>query len=144
MKQFLFFILLFLIFSISAHAKSGHARLVPSEIERVKVVKQMLYEVDKKSLQQTIEELEKTGYPDLYVYVREAMAKTYLDIVREQDVQSQKAKEWLYSMITLNMAYLQLGGTHNAEVLNRQICQKLKAYLPADILNRPGINYSME
>lgn len=149
MKRALPFVI-FLFLTVCAHAeeKYGRGHLTVQEIERVKVFKGLLDDVDKKSLRQTIEALEKTGNPPLYLQMREAMAKTYADIVREQNVEGQKKKEWLYSMVTLNMAYLQFAGTQDAAghatSLNRLIRRKLKAYLPPDVFHQPGFHYSLE
>jgi hypothetical protein len=76
------------------------------------------------------------------------MAKAYADIVRDQDVVGEKKKEWLYSMVCLNMAYFQFGGTQgppgSATSLNRLIRRKLKEYLPPSVLKQPGFLYSLE
>lgn len=97
---------------------------------------------------QTTKELEKTGHPETNLCMKEAMAKTYADIVREQDVQGKGKKEWLYSMITLNMAYLQLVGTEAGgkadTALDLLIRRKLKFYLPQDIDSKPGFRYSVD
>jgi hypothetical protein len=51
-------------------------------------------------------------------------------------------------MVCLNMAYLQFGGSQgkygSTTELNRLIRQKLKAYLPSDVLKQPGFIYSLE
>ena len=76
------------------------------------------------------------------------MAKTYADIVREVNVEGKKKKEWLYSMVCLNMAYLQFGGSQgksgSTTELNRLIRRKLKGYLPPNALKRDGFFYSLE
>jgi hypothetical protein len=99
-------------------------------------------------LQQTIDELRKTHHFQLNLEMREAMAKTYADIVKEENVIGQKKKEWLYSMVCLNMAYLQFGGAQGAPgsttALNRLIRRKLKEYLPLNVLKQPGFLYSLE
>ncbi len=134
-------------FSSSVQAKHVRVHLTAQEIERVKVIKRSIAEVDQKSLQQTITELENTDYPYLNLEIREAMAKTYVDIVKEQNVQGQHKKEWLYSMITLNMAYLQFTGQKDSvrgtQNLNKLIQYKLKEYLPSGIFNRPGFRCSL-
>ena len=122
--------------------------LTPEEIAEVRKVKLMVQGVDKKSLHETIKEIEKTGHPKTYLRVKEAMARTFNDIVREQDVQGQAKKEWLYSMISLNMAYLQFVGTKvkgKADSnLNRLIRHKLREYLPPDIDSHPGFFQSVD
>lgn len=141
-KQF-FFLIIFLFLSSSVRAEY----LTGQEIQRVKAVKQVLSGVDGKSLQQTIDELGKTRYPHLNLIMREAMARTYVDIVRDNNVVEQKKKAWLYSMVCLNMAYVQFAGFQgsrtSATALNRLIRRKLREYLPADILKQPGFFYSL-
>ena len=141
-KQF-FFLIIFLFLSSSVHAEY----LTGQDIQRVKAVTQVLSGIDGKSLQQTIDELEKTRYPHLNLIMREAMAKTYADIVRDNNVVEPKKKAWLYSMVCLNMAYVQFAGFQkqksNTTSLNRLIRRKLREYLPADILKQPGFFYSL-
>lgn len=131
---------------LQANHRSGH--LTVSDIERVKVVKTLLDGIDTKSLQETIDELEKTRHPQINLQIMEAMAKTYTDIVKEIDVKGQKKKEWLYSMVCLNMAYLQFGGSQgtsgSTSSLNRFIRQKLRQYLPLNALKQQGFLYSLE
>ncbi len=143
-------LIIFIFLSASAHAEEGYKNryLTAQEIERVKVVKALLYGIDTKSLRETINELEKTRHPQINLQMREAMAKTYTDIVREINVEGQKKKEWLYSMVCLNMAYLQFGGSQGTPgstiSLNRLIRQKLKKYLPPNALKQPRFLYSLE
>ena len=110
--------------------------------------KSLLDEVDSKSLQRTIAELEASRYPELNLQIMEAMARTYTEIVREQNVARLKDKEWLYAMIALNMANLQFGGAVEKEgrdaSLNRMINRKLKEHLPSQALNHPGFSKSVE
>jgi len=140
-KKF-FFLIIFLFLTASARAFTAQ------DIQRVKAVKQLLEGIDTKSLQQTMDELGKTRHPQLNLQIREAMAKTYTDIVKEENVSGQKKKEWLYSMVCLNMAYLQFGGyqgaRENTTTLNRLIRRKLKEYLPADVFKQHGFLYSLE
>lgn len=142
----LLFLIIFIFLAASAHAQGDFP--TPQDIERVKAVKAFLYGIDTKSLRETIDELEKTRHPQINLQIREAMAKTYTDIVREINVKGQKKKEWLYSMVCLNMAYLQFGGSQgksgSTTELNRLIRQKLKKYLPPNVLKQPGFFYSLE
>ena len=121
--------------------------MTAQEIQRVRAVKELLEGIDKKSLQETIDELEKTRKPQINLEMREAMAKAYTDIVRDFNVEGQKKKEWLYSMVCLNMAYLQFGGgqgpSDSTTSLNRLIRQELRKYLPPDILKQPGFLYAL-
>ena len=145
-----FVLVIFIVLTATAHAQ-GYYRLkhlTAQEVQRVKAVKQLLDGIDTKSLQETIDELEKTQHPLVNLQMKEAMAKTYTDIVREVNVDGDKKKEWLYSMVCLNMAYLQFGGgqgtSGNTTSLNRLIRQKLKEYLPPHALRQPGFFYSLE
>ena len=110
-KRFILFIILISL-AASAQAQGSYksTHLTAQEIQRVKAVKKLLYDVDPKSLRETIAELEKSRHPRINLEMKEAMAKAYVDIVKEINVEGQKKKEWLYSMVCLNMAYLQFGG----------------------------------
>ena len=149
-KQF-FPLIIFMFLTTSVHAERSHSslkHLTPQEIQRVRVLQELLAGIDTKSLQATIVELEKARHPEVNLQIKEAMAKTYADIVREIKVDGQKKKEWLYSMVCLNMAYLQFGGTQgksgSTTELNRLIRQKLKEYLPPNALKQSGFLYSLE
>ena len=139
------FLVIFIFLAVPAHAQGNFP--TPRDIERVRVLKEILYGIDTKSLRETIEELEKTRHSQINLQMREAMAKTYADIVREINVEGQKKKEWLYSMVCLNMAYLQFGGSQgksgSTTELNRLIRRKLKEYLPPNALNRDGFFYKV-
>ena len=141
-----FLLVVFTFLAASAHAQGNFP--TSQDIERVRAVKALLYGIDTKSLQETIEELGKTRHPQINLQMREAMAKTYADIVREVNVEGQKKKEWLYSMVCLNMAYLQFGGGQgtpgSTTSLNRLIRRKLKEYLPPHALKQAGFLYSLE
>ena len=146
MNFFLFAAFLFPAFCAFADTAKGH--LTPLQVERLRTVKQMLAEVDDKSLRQTIDEMEKAGQPQVNLAIREAIAATYSEIVQEKNVVDQGKKAWLYSMVTLNMAYLQFGATKesgsSSDPLNRIIRRKLKEHLPAGIVNHPGFHISLE
>jgi len=122
--------------------------LTDQEIQRVRDVKDVLDGVDKKSLRETIKELEKSRHPLISLEMKEATAKAYVDIVKEINVEGQKKREWLYSMVCLNMAYLQFGGSPgkygSTTELNRLIRQKLIKYLPPNALQQPGFVYSLD
>ena len=149
--KFRFFpLIVFIFLALSTHAESGYkpVHLTSSELQRLKAVEQLLDGIDKKSLHETINELERSQHPLINLEMKEAMARTYVDIVREINVEGQKKKEWLYSMICLNMAYLQFGGTQgkpgSTTELNRLIRKKLKSNLPPNALSQPGFIYSLE
>jgi len=130
------------------HAQqSGSKHLTSNEIQRVKAVKVLLSVVDKKPLRMTIAELEKTREPEINLEIKEAMAQAYTDVVRDYKVEGQKKKEWLYSMVCLNMAYLQFGGQQPASgdsnSLNKLIRQELKKHLSLEVLRQSGLLYSL-
>lgn len=118
-------------------------RLTAQQIERVKVCKRLLQDVDPKSVEETVSDLESNPYPEENLQILEAVAKTYDDIVREKSVVEMRHKNGLYEMITMNMAYLQLGGVNSGtgtrEPLYHLIQKKLKQYLPLDLLKHSGI-----
>ena len=122
----------------------AYGHLSAKEIGRLRVAKALTADVDTKSLEVSIRELESTDRPDVNLDIRVAMAKTYADIVRDQKLVDLRSKTWLYSMVSLNMAYLQFGGTKNPEPLNRVICRKLKEYLPEGLLKTPGFIKSLD
>jgi len=135
----------------SAHAQTyygNNRHLTASEIERVKALKELLEGVDTQPLWKTIHELEKTRHPEINLEMKEAMAHAYVDIAKEFGIEEQKKKEWLYSMVCLNMAYLQFGGVKGAPgsttELNRLIRQKLIKYLPSNAFNQAGFIYSLD
>ena len=141
MKIFWRFVILF--FLLPIHISYAQGSLTPQQIERVKACKQLIEEVDTKSLQKTIHELEDSTYPELNLQIMEAMTKAYDDIVQEQKVIGLKNKQWLYSMIALNMANLQFGGKVEGSV-HRLINYKLKMYLPKEVFAHPGFSKSVE
>jgi len=148
-RKLLILFFMCMLLATSAHADEyyrGHLTL--QQIERIREVKQILDGVDRDSMQKTIRELEKSRHPQVNIEMKEAEARAFTDIVQEINVEGQKKKEWLYSMICLNMAYLQFGGAQGkygtTTELNRLIRQKLKEYLPPDINKQPGFLYSLE
>ena len=140
--------LIFMAFVPRVQADHGGRPLTSEELQRIQEVKETLGEVDGKTLQQTIRELERSPHPLINLEMHEAMAKAYTDIVKELAVEWQKKKEWLYSMICLNMAYLQFGGgtgkPGSTTELNRLIRRKLVRYLPAEVLRQPGFLHVLE
>jgi len=139
---------LFILFFLPAVPSSAQRSLTPQQIERVKTSKQLIEEVDSKSLQRTIDELEESRYPDLNLQIMEVIVRTYADIVKENNVVGLKNKQWLYSMIALNMANLQFGGNVGKggrdTSLNSLITHKLKKYLPEEAMHHPGFSKSVE
>lgn len=150
MKKYWFTVLILVLLTAGAGAEGNYrmAHLSFSDIERVRAAKELISEVDRKSLQETIHELEKSHNPKSDLLMKEAMAKTYRDIVKEIQVEGQSKREWLYSMVCLNMAYLQFGGgagkATDTTSLNRLIRQKLIAYLPSHALTQKGFFYSLD
>ncbi len=115
--------------------------LTDEEIDFVKENRALVHEVDPRSLQKTVDELEANDCPAIQAVIFEAMAKSYDDISRENNVADQRKKEWLYSTIKLNMAYLQLTGGNfkgDGDALNRRIRYLLKEYLGPEVLTHPA------
>lgn len=133
--------ILFLCLSLTAPAYADS--LTSSQIERVKASKELIEDVDKKSLRQTVDELENMAYTEENLQIMEAMTKTYVNIVKWQDVRDLSKKEWLYGTIALNMAYLQMGGSTNAvggnTPLNRLIRRTLQEHLSPELLQHPDL-----
>ena len=119
----------------------------PAQLERLEVCTRLLRDVDPQELAARRTELERGQYTEANLVILEAVARAYTEIVEEQNITSQDGKEWLYSMVTLNMGYLQLGGSKVKQrdtALNMLIRQKLKAHLPAHILDNEVLFYSLD
>ena len=117
------------------------------QLGRVEACQSILKEVRGKSLQQTIDGLSRLPYIEENIQIMEAMVKTYTDIVAELKVTEQSKKEGLYSLVELNMAYLQLGGVKSSgsrEPLYGLIRGKLKSYLSAKLLNNSTLFHSLD
>jgi hypothetical protein len=145
-KNIVAIVLFFYLFAYAPFAFSK-VHLNEQEKARVQSIHEIVSEIEKKSVKQMINEIEKTAYPEVNLIIKEAMAHTYADIVKEENVQGQHKREWLYSMIALNMAYFQFGGDKDssggAKNVNKLIRYKLKTYLPANIFNRPGFHSNL-
>ena len=130
------------VFSQATMAQAAcRSSLTDEEIDFVKENRALVRGVDPRSLQRTVDELEADDCPAIQALIFEAMAKTYDDISRENSVAEQKKKEWLYSKIKLNMAYLQLTGGNfkgDSDPLNRRIRYLLKEYLGPEVLKHPA------
>lgn len=132
--------------SASGYAQADGA-LTPDQMQRLKAVKATLWAVDHKSLRTSVAELEKSSQPELNLEIKEAMAAAYADIVKDYKVEGQNKREWLYSMVCLNMAYLQFnseqGPSQNASDLNKLIRRQLKKHLPQQAMKQFGFLYSI-
>lgn len=122
--------------------------LTQQEKERLVKVSDLLKDVKSISLEKLVQELEASSHPRLNLSMKEAMAQAFRDIVKEQDVKGLKKKEWLFSMIALNMAYLQFVGLKyrdpRADPVNQLIRSKLLLHLPKGIDEEPGFSVSVE
>ena len=148
MKRLLILVCI-LSFACPAYAqKQNGGHLTSQQLERVRACQQLLQQVEQRTLQRMVFDLEKTPYPEENLQILEAVALTYDKIVREQKVAEQKNKVWLYSKIELNMAYLQLGGLHARNIdddpLNRLIRSHLKEHLSSVLLTHPSLFISLE
>ena len=143
-KYGLSFVFLFLIV-VPVHA--GQRQLTPSQIERVKAAKALLNGVDGLSLTKSISELENNPSPEGNLQILEAVAKTYDELITEQNVDGLAKKQWLYSMVQLNMAYFQFSGGQTqkkASTTNQLIQRKLKRHLPPEIYSNSAIFHSID
>jgi hypothetical protein len=120
-------------------------RISFEQMERVKACKRLMDGADGKSLEQTVMDLERTPYIEENLLILEAVAKTYSEIILKYEVASKRKKEWLHSMVMLNMAYLQLGGGEQdgTSALNTLISRKLVGYLPPDLFKNTEIFQSL-
>jgi len=147
--RLIIFLILFLtppVFAAEKYSSEGQdsyalSFLTPEQVERLKECRHILRNVDQRPFSAVVKDLKKSGRPEANLQILEATAKTYADIVEEQNVTTIKSKEFLYSMVQLNMAFLQLGGdARNVGggkdgPLNRLICRKLKIYLPPELFS---------
>lgn len=140
MKKILWLILFAL---IASPAYSKGSKLSAEQVERVKVFKAQIAEVDKKTLAKTIAEIERTNDPHMVLQIQEAIAKVYSDIVADQAIKDKVTKEWLYSTVSMNMANIQFGGRVGGSV-NRMITGRLQKALPNGIMDNPNFHVSVE
>jgi len=119
--------------------------LSQAQIQRVKTAKGLLGAADPRTAGEIGDELSKGRFTEENLQIFEAIAQTYRDMVVEYNVGPEK-KEWLHSMILLNMAYFQFGGSSEANDtgLNIMIRRKLKQYLSPELLADPNLFYSLE
>ena len=115
---------------------SSKSHLTLEEINRLKDCKRILQDVDKKSFLNSRLAIEKSSSPQENLLLLEAVAQTYDDIIRDQKIVDQRKKEFLFTKINFNMAYLQLAGINTEQrqdtALNKMIRRKLREYLPDD------------
>ncbi len=134
-----------LMFSPRAFGEGKVSRLSFEQMERVRACKRLIDGADGKPLEQTVRDLERTPYIEENLLILEAVAKTYSEIALKYEVAGKGRKEWLHSMVMLNMAYLQLGGGEQdgTSALNMLIGRKLVEYLPPDLFRNPEIFQSL-
>ena len=132
------------------HSYKGRriAHLTTEERERLRVCKHLLTGFDGKSFEESLSDLEHSASPHENLQILEAEAKVFAEIVQEQNVIGQKKKEWLYSMVTLNMAYLQLAGIDAKQSqdspLDKLIRWKLKEHLPSYLKENQEVFHSLQ
>jgi hypothetical protein len=138
-------VVLVLLFLAAVHVAPA-AALSPKQLERVRSAKTILAEVDERSLQELEKELSATDFPEGHLQILEAVAATYREMLEEYEATTQGRKEWLHSMILLNMAYFQFGGNseENDTGLNIVIRRKLKKHLSVQLLADPRLFHSLE
>jgi len=126
---------------------SARQTLTPSQVERLETCVRLLSDVDPQDFAARREGLERGTYTEANLVLLEAVARTYSEIIEEQGITEQERKEWLYSMVTLNMGYLQLGGSkvrQRDSALNLFIRQKLKSHIPARLLENQDLFYPLD
>ena len=122
----------------------AQGRLTPGQIERVKVYKTLIVEVDKKTLAKTVAEIERTNDPEMVLQIQETIAKVYASVIADQGIKDQPTKEWLYNTVSMNMANLQFGGRVGGNPVNRMIAERLQKTLPKGITENPHYHVSVE
>jgi len=117
--------------------------LSPAQIDRVKVCKAKLAEVDQKTFQESVDTLIDSNYPEENLQILEAIANTYADLAAEFQLTDSQKKGELYSLISLNMAYFQFGGQGgghgSSEPLYRRIRNTLKKYVSPELMKDPRL-----
>ena len=121
-------------------------RLEASQVERIHKVQSLLGEVDGRGAQEIINDLNASASPEGQLQILEAASWTYRDLVEQLKVEGPSRKQWLYSMVLLNVAYLQFGGDINAydSDLNVLIRKKLKSYMSDALIQQSGLFHSLE
>ena len=159
-KIFVLLLIPLLILPLSSHAQETSVshehsykgkrtvHLTMEERERLRVCKRLLAGVDGKSFEESLLDIEQSSSPHENLQILEAEAKVFAEIVQEQNVVGQKKKEWLYSMVTLNMAYLQLAGIDAKQSqdspLDKLIRRKLKEHLPSYLKENQEVFHSLQ
>jgi hypothetical protein len=142
------FILCWMVLSLEASDVCAQEGLSPAQVKRIKICKENLRGVDDESLEETMDRIAQTDYPEENLKILEAVAKTYAEIVVENKVQGDANKRWLRGMIQLNMAYLQFGGNipkgGQTQALNQLICRKLRHHLPEELFKHKGLFHSLD
>ena len=143
MKKF-FCLILFLLVTIPVFAGNT---LAPDEIQRLTKAKSLLADTEDRSVNELVLKFQKTGWPEDYLAIYEAIAFTFRDITKDYK-NDRVARVRLLDKIRMNMAYFQFGGSRaeqeGSSELNRLIQRKLKQYLPEDIWFNPAIFHSLE
>ena len=147
MKKFLPLLIFFLLASF-VYAEGKHRHLNPQDIDRVKLCQKILLGIDERSLDQMINDLESSQYPQANLIMLEAMARAYTDVANDLKIVEKDSQKRLLNKVKLNMAYLQLNNfdksSNGSEPLSRLIVHKLKQHLPPDPAIQPGFGYSLE
>lgn len=144
LQQFILLAVLTLSSPVLASKTSAQPPLPEQVLVRVQQYKLMLKDVEPRPAKAIIAELVNSDHPMLNLQIKEAMAKTFTDIVREQNVEGEGKRKWLYSMVALNMANLQFGGSSGNNPLNTMILRKLKKNLPPEVLTQKGFHISLD
>lgn len=129
-----------ILLTLSASAHAGPA-LDAGQFSRLRAVKFILNDVDVRSIEEMARDLQKTSFPEGHLRLLEATAKTYNDLIHDYPQATRERKKWLYGMVQLNLAYLQLGGGETAatSALNTLIQRTLLKYAQPETLSDPRL-----
>lgn len=143
MKKKVLAVIVFLALSVSVHAAQP---LDAEQLNRLRTVRWILDEVDKRSFGEIVQDLQKTTFSEGHLQLLEAVAQTYKELLVDYQIAGLEKKKWLHGMIQLNLAYLQLGGAqqNTASALNALIQQKLLRHLPPETLSDPRLVQPLE
>jgi len=122
------------------------APLSPQQIERVKEAKNLLGPVEPRTTEEIVNELTAARFSEENLQILEAVAQTYRDMLIEYKEATNGKREWLHSVILLNVAFFQFGGSseQNDTGLNIVIRRKLKKYLSPQLLSNRNLFYALE
>ncbi len=129
--------------------ETAASRLTEQQFERVKQCARLLMDIKSQSVDGMLTRLEASSDPEANLQILEAIAKTYVRLVSDLKIEKAEDKESLYGRISLNMAFLQMGGVNPAagesrQPLNRLILRTLRSYLSEALIRNSDLFYTLE